>query len=540
MANKTLFQTVKGLFTPPANTVNEAGGTAYKLSPKHALAQYAATGCFSQTFYADAGEQLDKVLELTRELDAEFIAKLAIYAREKGFMKDMPALLVAVLSSKDGALLEKIFPRVIDNGKMLRNFVQIMRSGVVGRKSLGSLPKRLVREWFESRPAEAIFKQSVGQSPSFADILKMVHAKPQDAEKEALYGYLIGREVDADKLPEIVKAFEKFKSGDSLEVPNVPFQMLTALPLSTHDWTEIARNAGWQTTRMNLNTFQRHGVFGGNDFNVLKKAFEVLGFKNDDNGIVNIIANRLRDRESIRKAKVFPYQLLSAYSAASNNAGIPPQITEALQDALEIATENVPEIKGKIYVLPDVSGSMSSSVTGYRKGATSAVRCIDVAGLVTSAILRQNPLAEILPFENDVVNIPLNPRDSVMTNAQKLASIGGGGTNCSAPLRQLNKAKAQGDLVIYVSDNESWMDTNRSWNSGTETMKQWNEFKSRNKNAKLVCIDIQPYAHTQAQERADILNVGGFSDQVFTLISEFAGGIMNAEHWVGVIESVEV
>lgn len=519
--NKSLFQTVKGLFTPPANTVNEAGGTAYKLSPKQALSQYAATGCFSNTFYADASEQLDKVLALANELDGEFVAKVAVYSREKGFMKDMPALLVAVLSTKDKALLEKVFPRVIDNGKMLRNFVQIMRSGVVGRKSLGSLPKRLVREWFEARKAETIFKQSIGQAPSFADILKMVHTKPQDAEKEALYGYFIGREVDADKLPEIVKAFEKFKSGDSLEVPNVPFQMLTALPISTKEWTQIARNAAWQMTRMNLNTFQRHGVFQYAE-------------------MVEMIANRLRDREAIKRAKVFPYQLLSAYSAASNNAEIPRAITEALQDALEIATENVPAINGKVYVLPDVSGSMSSAVTGYRKGSTSTVRCIDVAGLVAASILRKNPLAEVLPFENDVVKVALNPRDSVMTNANKLASIGGGGTNCSAPLRQLNKAKSIGDLVIYVSDNESWMDSNRTWNSGTETMKQWNEFKSRNKDAKLVCIDIQPYTTTQAQERADILNVGGFSDQVFNLIAEFAGGTMNANHWVGVIESVEV
>ncbi len=207
---------------------------------------------------------------------------------------------------------------------------------------------------------------------------------------------------------------------------------------------------------------------------------------------------------------------------------------------MEIATENVPQIEGKIYVLPDVSGSMSSPVTGLRKGATTSVRCIDVAGLVASAILRKNPTAEVLPFENDVVNVALNPRDSVMTNAQKLANIGGGGTNCSAPLTQLNKAKSKGDLVIYVSDNESWIDTNRTWNSGTETMKQWNNFQSRNPDAKLVCIDIQPNSTTQAQERADILNVGGFSDQVFNLISEFAGGRMNAEHWVGVIEGVEV
>ncbi len=521
MANKNLFQTVRGMLAPKTDTINEAGGTAYKLSPKHALAQYAATGCFSNTFYADASEQLEKVLALTKGLDAEFIAKLAIYAREKGFMKDMPALLAAVLSTKDKALFEKVFPRVIDNGKMLRNFVQIMRSGVTGRKSLGSLPKRAVREWFESRKTDQIFKQSVGQSPSFADVLKMVHPKPKDAEREALYGYFIGREIDADKLPEIVRQFEKFKSGDVLEVPNVPFQMLTALPISTNEWTQIARNAAWQMTRMNLNTFQRHGVFRNAE-------------------MVEIIADRLRDREAIKRAKVFPYQLLMAYKMAESNKEIPRAITEALQDAMEIATENVPKIAGKIYVCPDVSGSMASAVTGYRKGATTDMRCIDVAGLVASAILRKNPTAEILPFENNVVNIALNPRDSVMTNAQKLAKIGGGGTNCSAPLQQLNRAKSQGDLVIYVSDNESWIDSNRAWNRGTETLAQWNEFKSRNAQAKLVLLDIQPNAHTQASERADILNVGGFSDQVFNLITEFANGNLEADHWVGVIEKVEI
>jgi hypothetical protein len=39
-----------------------------------------------------------------------------------------------------------------------------------GRKSLGSLPKRMVREWFEARKAEQISKQSVGKrlrSPTF-------------------------------------------------------------------------------------------------------------------------------------------------------------------------------------------------------------------------------------------------------------------------------------------------------------------------------------------------------------------------------------
>jgi 60 kDa SS-A/Ro ribonucleoprotein len=229
-----------------------------------------------------------------------------------------------------------------------------------------------------------------------------------------------------------------------------------------------------------------------------------------------------------------------AYKTAEQNPNIPRRITESLQDAMEIACENVPKFNGKVYVLPDVSGSMSSAVTGYRKGSTSAVRCIDVAGLTASVILRKKPNAEVLPFENDTVKIALNPRDSVMTNAGKLASIGGGVTNCSAPLAELNRKKVKGDLVIYISDNESWIDSTKTWNSGTETMKQWNAFQARNKDAKLVCIDIQPYAHTQAPTRADILNIGGFSDQVFNLIAEFAKGNLTAEHWVGVIEKVEI
>ena len=61
-------------------------------------------------------------------------------------MKDMPALLCAVLASRAPGLLAEVFDRVIDDGRMLRNFVQIMRSGVVGRKSLGTLPKRLVQQ----------------------------------------------------------------------------------------------------------------------------------------------------------------------------------------------------------------------------------------------------------------------------------------------------------------------------------------------------------------------------------------------------------
>jgi len=524
MANRSLFKSLRGTLAPVTDALNEEQAPAYKLSPKHQLAQYVATGCLNHTFYASADEQLAKVIELCQEVDSEFIAKTAVFCRERNHMKDMPALLCAVLSVQDPKLLQQVFPRVIDNAKMLRNFVQIMRSGAVGRKSLGTAPKRLVREWLDARDPESLFKASVGQDPSLADIVKMVHPRPKNAAQAALFGYFIDRAKQYDELPELVRAFEAFKKNPSGEVPNVPFQMLTALELGTREWTAIASQAPWQMTRMNLNTFARHGVF-------------------KEKGMTDLIAERLRDPFKIAKSRVFPYQLMVAYMAAAGNRDIPVDVTNALQDAMEIATGNVPEFPGKVYVVPDISGSMHSPATGFRQGSTSAVRCVDVAALVAATVLRKNPRAEVIPFESNVVEVRLNPRDSVMTNAQKLSHLPCGGTNCSAPLEFLNRKRAEGDLVIYVSDYESWIDGPRYGNFGgsaTATMKEWSVFRRRNPGARMVCIDIQPYGTVQAKERDDILNIGGFSDQVFSLVSEFASGNLNANHWIGVIEATDL
>jgi 60 kDa SS-A/Ro ribonucleoprotein len=155
-----------------------------------------------------------------------------------------------------------------------------------------------------------------------------------------------------------------------------------------------------------------------------------------------------------------------------------------------------------------------------------------VAGLVAAAMLRKNRDATVIPFGTVVIDCPLNARDTVMSNAQKLAAINGGGTNCSAPLEWMNEQKLVADLVIYVSDNESWIDAR---SGATATMRAWSEFKRRNPMARLVCIDCAPNATSQACEREDILNIGGFSDEVFKIVAAFAAGQLAPDHWVGEI-----
>lgn len=536
MANKLLFQSNRGAMVPVADTTNEAGGRAYTRSAKNGLVQLAVTGCLNSTFYTGPEQQLKTVLQFAKKCEADFIGKTAIYCRRKGFMKDMPALLCAYLAVRDLNVLKKVFPQVIDNGKMLRNFVQMIRSGAMGRKSLGHAPKKLVRDWIQSRYDNKLFRDSVGNDPSIADIIRMVHPKPVDEKRKALYAYIIGRDYNAGDLPPLVQHYEQFKAKEVDVPPDVPFQMLASLDIGPSVWKEIARNAGWHMTRMNINTFARHGVL-------------------EDPELVKVICERLVNREEIAKSRVFPYQLLTAYTATverdmkwhgtvGGNIDVPKEISNALQDAMEIAAENVPEIPGNVYIFPDVSGSMCSPVTGYRKGSTTAATCIDVAALITAVILRKNPNAYVWPFSDKLNNINLNPRDSIMTNSTKLAAIGGGGTECSLPLQKLVSIAKKVDYVIYVSDQESWIETDReyygSYNRGTETMKFWNSIKKRNPDAKMACIDIQAYGSTQVKPNKDILQIGGFSDVVFDVLCAFGKGELGPENWISEIEKIEL
>ena len=545
MANKRMFNT-QNAGLPQADTLNEAGGIAYSLPPKQALAQLACTGTFNQTYYTSDEEQLNKLRTILNDIpveDYEFVAKTAVYARTKGFMKDMPAFLLAWLAVQKEKeahnLVSRIFNSIIDNGRMLRNLVQMLRSGVFGRCTIPRPVRHLISTWLHRQSGDWLFRDSIGNDPSIADIIKMVHPCPHNSYEEAMFGYLIGKQCAEDKLPNSVLAYERWKKDPKSPIPKgVDFRMLTGLDLDDKQkkriWSSFAETASWTQTRMNLNNFSKYGVL-------------------EDKQLKEKIANRLRNKTLIAQANCFPYQILMAYEAASD---LDSSLSSALHDAMEEATINVPEMTGNLAVCPDVSGSMGSPITGHRKGSTTDVQCVTVAALFAASICRKNPGARVLPFNGDVVPCRIEPRDTVMTNAMKLAELLHNGTDCSAPLRKLNEEKAKVDAVLLFSDEESWMDSEGksiagsrygglTWSgyynaaSVTKTMSEWKKLKRRNKNAKLVCVDLQPITTSQVINRDDILSIGGFSDNIFEVIAAFLEGD-SKNHWVDVIEGIEI
>lgn len=514
MNNKLFPTTTRGKLVPPVDAVNNAGGAAYARTDQEALAQLAATGCLGDTFYVSAETQLDQTLAVARKCSPEWVAKCAVYARQAGRMKDLPALLCAHLATRDLALLKQVFPVCVDNGKQLRNFVQIIRSGAVGRKSFGTAVKRLIQQWFAKRTDEALFHASIGDKPSLGDIIKMVHPKPSNDARSAMLAYLMGKDVAAfGLLPEVVQQFELAKRG-AAEMPDVSFQFLSSLPLTPEQWGAICDRASWTTLRMNLNTFHRHGVFA--DAQRLGRTI-----------------HRLLDPAEIARAKPMPHQVYAAYKHAADD--LPAGLAVTLGHVADIALANVPALPEALVVGLDCSSSMRSPITGKRDQA-SKITCVEAAALLACAIVRKNPTATLVPFDTAPHLTTRGLGGSLLEAVNTLAAYGGGGTDCSIPLtRALAMPKV--DAVVIISDSESWFGPSHPRYHGTPVMAAWRALKRRNPNCRLVCIDVQPNTTRQVVPEPDVLNVGGFNDAVFDVLHQF---LVDRRSWVDVIQAVDI
>jgi len=552
MANKNLFASITNMLVC-ADSVNEAGGPAYKYEPKHALAQLAATGAFGTTYYADAKSQLDQLLKLIDEVnDNEYLAKLAIYSRERAYMKDMPATLLLVLSKRDTALMHRVFDRVVDNGRVLRTVFQMTRSGQFRRpgrmgRGLSSSLQRAFQRWFNEASVSKLLSASIGTDPSLRDVLRMARPTPKDNARRALFGWLTDKSIEKwspateNDLPSVVRSLAAYRQADTAEAQtlivgdlSVRWDLLADAAKSALVWKAIARQMGPQALRMNLNTLMRHDVFKHGN-----KTDEVM---------IDYVADRLSDADEIARSRQFPYQYLAAYMNASDE--VPAKIKAALHQAAEIACGNVPKLPGPVVIGLDTSGSMSSLITGDRgRGATSKMRCIDVAALFAAAILRRNPDSVVIPFDTQAYDAKVDPNDSILSLSARLAQYGGGGTDCSIPLREANRRynNRQFAGVVLVSDNESWINRGQAFgygaNGSTGVTTEWQTFVKNQKqlgihDPKLICIDLQPYGTTQAAERANILNIGGFSDAVFNVISSFLEN--DANRFVREVEAIEL
>ena len=524
MPNPTLFRSKSSI--PTATTRNNAGGRAYEPGTTHELAQFAVTGTFNGTYYISAQDQLTQVHELARKCNPADVARIAVYARQRGLMKDAPVFLLTYLFGlEDKKYFNAAFSGVVNNVGQVRNFVQMVRSGVCGRRSLGSAGKRQIQNFLNATPVRTLYWQSVGgkSNVSLADVLRLARPRPLDSEHDAFFAYVLGKneEEDWSRLPENIQNFEKFKRNAYDGVPDVPFQRLTSLNLSADQWRSVARNMTWNQLRFNLNQLGRKGVW-------------------EDSNMVSWAASQLRDENYIKRSRALPYSMYTSFKHLDSS--LPQMLRNAMSDALEVAVANAPVLPGKTLVLVDVSGSMSAAATGSRPGATTRATCSDVASFFAAALMKANPdHVAVQRFNTRVVATNVNPRDSVASITREL-SRHSGGTAIQCGIQWAQTHNLHVDNFIILSDTESWYSGGGYWGSSTGSTALAGAFaeykKRKNRHAKLIAVNCAASTtKVQAPNDTTTLNVGGLNDAVFKVISSFINS-RGQDHWENILREV--
>ena len=83
----------------PNQTLNHEGARAYMMSAEMELYTAVVTSMLNDNFYEKGGERLNRIKNLVKKTDPQFVARLAVYARTQMNLRSVPLLLTVALAS---------------------------------------------------------------------------------------------------------------------------------------------------------------------------------------------------------------------------------------------------------------------------------------------------------------------------------------------------------------------------------------------------------------------------------------------------------
>jgi 60 kDa SS-A/Ro ribonucleoprotein len=361
------------------------------------LRRFARTGTLEDALVAGASTSLEGLAAHTAALST---AQQAALADACALPDDLlPALLAAQLSRAAPAEAERIFARQVTSGVQVRAFVEAMRSGLVGRTSLGSLGRRLVQGWLDAQPDDALLDAAAPDAPfddlpTLADVLRLVHPRPASPARAALYGALLGRG------------------------PGASTERLAELEA-------LVRAGALRTVLAHLEELVLRGVL-------------------ESEPLAALLAHRL----ATEPAAAGPLALLDAMTASGPS--LPGPIQEALGALLDRATAGF-DAAGTA-VLVDVSGSMCGALAGRR-----GLRPIDQAVALASALERSG--AATVAFAERIWAPAPHAAASVRARTAALASLGGDRSDLELALAHVSRQPGPLRTVVVLSDREATLTT---------------------------------------------------------------------------------
>ena len=481
-------------------TTNYGGAKAWTLTPELELYTAVVTASLTNKFYEKEGKRLERIKKLIGKCDPIFVAKLAIYTREKMYLRSIPIVLVAELAKihSGDSLVKSTVARVVKRADEITELLAYYQFANDRKytKKLNKLSKQIQKGLgaaFNSFDEYQFAKYNRAGEVTLKDALFLVHPKAKDNVQQAIFDKIVKDtlttpytwEVELSKLGQ-----EKYASAAAKA------RAITA------KWEELIDSGrlGYMALMRNLRNILQADVSAAH----IKKVAQTLG-----------------DAEKVSRAKQLPFRFLAAYRELEIlQLPYVSYLLTALEKAVKASAKNIKGfgLNTKIVLAADVSGSMYKTISPKSK-----IRCYDI-GLVLSMLLRSRSKNVFTGIFGDTWKMVNLPKDNILANTQALNKIEGSvgySTNGYKVIEDLITRKSTVDKVMIFTDVQLW----NSYGGNSSMEKSWLRYKKIAPNAKLYLFDLAGYGNTPLEvKKNEVYLIAGWSTKIFEVLEAMEKG----------------
>ncbi|KAA6437041.1 TROVE domain-containing protein [Dyadobacter flavalbus] len=500
-------------------TRNHEGAKAFVMNPEMQLYTAVVTWSLNDTFYEKNDERLHRVRALIASCDPLFVARLAVYARHKMYMRSAPLVLLTELArihSGDNLIArttEKVIARADEITELLACY-QLLNERT-GLKKLNRFSKQLQKGLsaaFNRFDEYQFSKYNRNGDVKLRDALFLVHPKAKDEMQQMLFDKIAGNKLET--------AYTWETELSALGQNHFENETSRAEAFK-HKWEELidSNKVGYMAMLRNLRNILQAGVSYGH----LQKVCEIIS-----------------SAEKVAKAKQFPFRYLAAYRELQaemqvtaphfsdkiknllfGNTGYTGDLLEALEKA---AARSAASMAGfdqhtRVLLACDVSGSMQMPVSPKSK-----IQLFDI-GLMLAMLLRSRSKNVVVGMFGDKWKTITVPKNSILANVQefyKRTGEVGYATNGYLVIKDLLKRKIIMDKVMLFTDCQLW----NSNGSPEHIHALWIRYKREiAPDAKLYLFDLRGYGQPPLQlVQNDVYLLAGWSDKIFDVLHALENG----------------
>ena len=297
-------------------TTNHEGAIAWRMTPEWELYSTVVTTMgVEDKFYERGEDRVRRIADLVRRVQPEFVAQLAIYAREMMHLRSVPELLLVELARchQGDSLVSRAVSRTVQRAdeiaellmcyqwrNSMHNAQCTMHNGqctmhngqpgqrpmVNGLKGLSSQLRKGLADAFNHFDEYQFAKYNrTGRKVTLRDALLLVHPKPKDERQEEVFRKILNDELETPYTWEIELSLtgqQHFESkADKKAAVRMVWQQLIA-----------SRRMGYMATLRNLRNMLEASV---NDASMQQ------------------VCSYLSNAEAVARSKQLPFRFLSAY-----------------------------------------------------------------------------------------------------------------------------------------------------------------------------------------------------------------------------------